>query len=72
MHIRDVLLPLEVPPDIPNWEKHIALLADEAFPLRYVMHDHCEMGTTAAGGNYPQGCVAHWEIIGPAGGRGPV
>lgn len=70
MQTRDMLLPLEVPPDIPNWEKHASLQADEAFPLRYVMHDHCEMGTTAAGGNYPQGAVTHWEIAGPLGGRG--
>jgi hypothetical protein len=72
MQIRDMLLPLEIPPDIPNWDKHAAGRADEAFPLRYVMHDHCEMGTTAAGGNYPQGAVTHWEILGRAGGRGPV
>ncbi|MDX2156497.1 MAG: multicopper oxidase domain-containing protein [Hyphomicrobiaceae bacterium] len=72
MQIRDVLLPLEVPPDIPGWQKHATMQANEKFPLRYVMHDHCEMATTAAGGNYPQGAVTHWEILGPAGGRGRV
>jgi Multicopper oxidase len=41
----------------------------EPFPLRYVMHCHCEMSTTAAGGNYPQGLVTHWEIAGGLGGR---
>jgi hypothetical protein len=69
MQIRDVLLPLEVPPEIPDWELYASGNADEKFPLRYVMHDHCEMGTTAAGGNYPQGAVTHWEILGPLNGR---
>ena len=41
----------------------------EPFPLRYVMHDHTEMATTASGGNYPQGLVTHWEIQGGLGGR---
>ncbi len=41
----------------------------EPFPLRYVMHDHTEMATTAGGGNYPQGMVSHWEIVGGLGGR---
>jgi hypothetical protein len=60
----DLLLPLEVPPDIP-----IFPAVQEPFPLRYVMHCHCEMSQTAAGGNYPQGLVTHWEILGPLGGR---
>ena len=72
MQIRDMLLPLEVPPDIPNWEIFAKNTAQEPFPLRYVMHDHCEMGTTAAGGNYPQGAVLHWQISGPVGGRGKI
>ena len=72
MQIRDMLLPLEIPPDIPNWEIFAKKTAQEPFPLRYVMHDHCEMGTTAAGGNYPQGAVLHWQITGPVGGRGKI
>ena len=72
MQIRDMLLPMEVPPDIPNWAAHASGAAAEKFPLRYVMHDHCEMGTTAAGGNYPQGAVTHWEILGPVGARAPA
>lgn len=44
----------------------------EPFPLRYVMHDHTEMATTAGGGNYPQGLVTHWEIVGGLGGRALV
>jgi hypothetical protein len=43
--------------------------AQEPFPLRYVMHCHTEMSQTAAGGNYPQGMVSHWEILGGVGGR---
>lgn len=70
MQTRDMLLPYEAPPDIPNWSKFEIANNEEPFPLRYVMHDHCEMATTAAGGNYPQGAVTHWEILGPV--RRPV
>jgi Multicopper oxidase len=58
----DVVLPFERPPDIPaaSWPP-----VDEPFPLRYVMHCHTEMSQTAGGGNYPQGCVTHWEMTGP-------
>ncbi|MEQ1709902.1 MAG: multicopper oxidase domain-containing protein [Hyphomicrobium sp.] len=76
MQRRDMLLPFEVPPDIPFrdpvTQDGIALadaVAQEPFPLRYVMHCHTEMSQTAAGGNYPQGVVTHWEIEGPLGGR---
>lgn len=65
MQIRDMLLPMEVPPDIPDWDRFVNGTSQEPFPLRFVMHDHCEMGTTAGGGNYPQGAVTHWEIHGP-------
>jgi Multicopper oxidase len=67
MERRDVLLPYEVPPDIPR--DFPASMKQEPFPLRYVMHCHTEMSQTAAGGNYPQGLVAHFEIRGPLGGR---
>jgi hypothetical protein len=58
----DVILPFERPPDIPVgcWPPR-----EEPFPLRYVMHCHNEMSQTAAGGNYPQGLVTHWEMTGP-------
>ncbi len=85
MQRRDMLLPYEVPPDIPFPNpvtgEAIAFVAGEAsagqavavveepFPLRFVMHCHTEMSQTAAGGNYPQGLVTHWEIQGPLGGR---
>lgn len=58
---KDMLLPLERPPDIAGrWPP-----TQEPFPLRYVMHCHTEMSTTAGGGNYPQGLVTHWEMTGP-------
>lgn len=57
---RDVLLPFFAPPDAPVWPP-----VEEPFPMRYVMHDHTEMSQTAGGGNYPQGMVTHWEMLGP-------
>lgn len=62
MHRIDVLLPFERPPDIPKaaWP-----MKEEPWPLRYVMHCHCEMSQTAGGGNYPMGAVTHWEMTGP-------
>jgi hypothetical protein len=78
----DLLLPFEVPHDIPfrlphanpdpeagQFARMVAGKAQERFPLRYVSHDHVEMSQTAAGGNYPQGMVTHWEIVGGVGGR---
>ena len=66
---KDLLLPYERPPDIPDhvrWpqayppeQETVQTLA----PLRYVMHDHTEVSLTAGGGNYPQGMMAHWEIF---------
>lgn len=56
----DGMLPFERPADIPVWPPK-----QEPFPLRYVMHCHTEMSQTAGGGNYPQGCVTHWEITAP-------
>lgn len=57
---QDLLLPFERPGDAPVWPPK-----EEPFPLRYVMHCHTEMSQTAAGGNYPQGLVTHWEMTGP-------
>jgi FtsP/CotA-like multicopper oxidase with cupredoxin domain len=78
----DVLLPFEIPPDIPwnipvsnpnqemnQFKRMVKGQTQEPFPLRYVMHCHCEMSQTAAGGNYPQGMVTHFEILGGVGGR---
>ena len=59
---KDVLLPFEKPPDIPDaaWPPR-----DEPFPMRYPMHCHTEMSQTAGGGNYPQGLITDWELEGP-------
>lgn len=77
MQRKDVLLPLHVPPDIPVGQfeemarRGVSIdhgteydSRREPFPLRYPVHCHCEMSQTAAGGNYPQGLVTHWEIVG--------
>lgn len=62
LDVIDVLLPFKKPPDIPaaRWPPR-----EEPFPMRYVMHCHTEMSQTAGGGNYPQGGVIHWELLGP-------
>lgn len=59
---KDLILPAEKPPDIPAavWPP-----VEEPFPMRYVMHCHTEMSQTAGGGNYPQGLVMHWSLLGP-------
>lgn len=70
----DILLPFERPPDIAG-DEHIPLrelipnelklvLDTPQSPLGWPMHCHMEMSQTAAGGNYPQGLVAHLEITG--------
>jgi hypothetical protein len=82
MDRRDVLIPFEIPSDIPyktpvnaavpgptQFQRMLDGRTNEPFPLRYVFHDHTEMGTTAAGGNYPQGMVTHFEIVGGLFGR---
>lgn len=60
---KDLLLPFERPPDIPDAAYP---MVQEPFPLRYPMHCHTEMSQTAGGGNYPQGLIADWEILGPS------
>lgn len=57
----DVLLPFIKPDDIPPkaWPPR-----QERFPLRYPMHCHMEMSQTANGGQYPQGLITDWEILG--------
>jgi hypothetical protein len=66
---KDMLLPYERPPDIPDGVRWPQAYPPEAEtegtlePLRYVMHDHTEVALTAGGGMYPQGLMAHWEIF---------
>jgi hypothetical protein len=59
--IKDIVLPFIRPPDVPTfaWPP-----VQERFPLLFPMHDHQEISNTAAGGNYPQGCVTHFQIDG--------
>jgi FtsP/CotA-like multicopper oxidase with cupredoxin domain len=55
---KDALLPFKPPPDIwPPMEQW-----GEELTLSYPMHCHAEMSQTAAGGLYPNGMLAHWEI----------
>ena len=71
----DWLLPFIRPPDIPGDErKPLRELIPEELsltlggvgqsPLAFPMHGHNEQSQSAAGGNYPQGMVTHWEITG--------
>ena len=57
----DVLLPFVRPGDIPEkaWPPK-----QEKFPLKYPMHCHMEMSQTARGGQYPQGLITDWELLG--------
>ncbi len=59
---KDLLLPFERPPDIPD---AVYPPRQEPFPLHYPMHCHTEMSQTAGGGNYPQGLITDWTILGP-------
>lgn len=63
----DVLLPFIRPPDIPaaSWQRFLDHTNDELFPFLYPMHDHTELSNTAAGANYPQGMVTHFQFNGP-------
>lgn len=63
MDRKDVLLPFERPPDIPLAAYP---MGQEPFPLLYPMHCHTEMSQTAGGGNYPQGLITDWTILGPS------
>jgi len=61
MDRKDILLPFERPQEIPlaAWPPR-----EEPWPLLYPMHCHIEMSQTAGGGNYPQGIVTHWGLLG--------
>jgi hypothetical protein len=60
---KDVLLPFKKPDEIPAaaWPPK-----EEPWPLLYPMHCHIEMSQTASGGQYPQGMITHWELLGPS------
>ena len=72
----DWLLPCIRPPDIPGGPdiplrtlipQELALISKNNLPqkpLMYPMHGHTEIDQTAAGGNYPQGLITKWVILG--------
>jgi FtsP/CotA-like multicopper oxidase with cupredoxin domain len=71
----DWLLPCIRPPDIPGPDiplrnlipQELALISRNNLPqkpLMYPMHGHTEIDQTAAGGNYPQGLITKWVILG--------
>ncbi|MEW6488454.1 MAG: multicopper oxidase domain-containing protein, partial [Thermodesulfobacteriota bacterium] len=77
---RDLLVPFIMPPDVPADRAVVAPVVDriarggtanawppveEPYPLVYPMHSHNELSQTAAGGNYPNGLICHWQVDGP-------
>ena len=71
----DWLVPFKRPPDIAGdpdipvqvlaaEELAIVLEGMPASPFVYPMHSHVELDQTAAGGNYPQGLITHFEFLG--------
>jgi hypothetical protein len=78
----DWLVPFIRPPDIPRvlgddglllplgqlaaQELNTTLIVPQN-PMSWPMHSHMELDQTAAGGNYPQGAIAGWEIMGEFG-----
>lgn len=67
MDRKDVLMPFIQPPDIPvqTWDKIKAGTNQELLPMAWPMHCHLETSQTAAGGNYPNGMLAHMKLTGP-------
>lgn len=61
--IKDVLHAYRKPPDICPWPPDPAQFGVEG--MRFPMHCHIEMSQTAAGGNYPQGAITDWVLLGP-------
>lgn len=60
MDRKDCMIPMKRPPDAtdPVW-------FNRTEDWKYPMHCHAEMSQTAAGGLYPGGLVAHWELKSP-------
>ena len=63
MDRKDCIIPLKRPPDATDqvWNNRTE-------DWKYPMHCHAEMSQTAAGGLYPGGLVAHWELKSPVSG----
>ena len=60
MDRKDCIIPMKRPPDATD-QVWYARTEDWKYP----MHCHAEMSQTAAGGMYPGGLVAHWELKSP-------
>jgi hypothetical protein len=60
MDRKDCMIPMKRPPDATDqvWNNRTE-------DWKYPMHCHAEMSQTAAGGMYPGGLVAHWELKSP-------
>jgi FtsP/CotA-like multicopper oxidase with cupredoxin domain len=60
--IKDILHAYRKPPDIFPWPPDPAQFGVEG--MHFPMHCHIEMSQTAAGGNYPQGAITDWVLLG--------
>jgi hypothetical protein len=60
MDRKDAIIPLKRPPDATD-----QVWANRTTDWGYPMHCHAEPSQTAAGGMYPGGLVAHWELKAP-------
>lgn len=57
MDRKDCIIPMKRPPDATD-----KVWFNRTESWKYPMHCHAEMSQTAAGGMYPGGLVAHWEL----------
>lgn len=57
MDRKDCMIPMKRPPDATD-----QVWFNRTEDWKYPMHCHAEMSQTAAGGMYPGGLVAHWEL----------
>lgn len=57
MDRKDCMIPMKRPPDATD-----QVWYNRTEDWKYPMHCHAEMSQTAAGGLYPGGLVAHWEL----------
>ncbi len=63
MDRKDCMIPMKRPPDATD-----QVWYNRTEDWKYPMHCHAEMSQTAAGGMYPGGLVAHWELKSPVNG----
>lgn len=61
--IKDVLHAYRQPPNIFPWPPSRAQFGLKG--MVYPMHCHAEISASAAGGNYPQGAITDWVLLGP-------